>query len=813
MRTRSSEIGLLVGLLMAVGLAGCDNIFSNDNNKNGNGVPPPSGNAMSGDVFGVTSANRLVTFNRAAPALSTAVAITGLMSGETILGIDIRPGGTTPGQLYLLGSTGRLYVVDTTSGVATMKSTLAADPTDTTSPFTTLSGTSYGVNFNPVVDRLRVVSDNGQNLRINVDTGAVTTDGPLNVTGTTRMGVTEAAYTLNFATTCRTTLFYIDTATGTLFNTSDPNNGTLTAVGTLGVTPSSTGGFEISTASDGTNTALAAFNMTSGATLYQIDLTTGAATSKGAITSLNSGEMIRGITTSPPATGPANTVGGVVGVTESGKIISFQATSPQKLCTTAASTGMQAGETILGIDTRPADKMIYALGSSGRIYTLNPTTGALTMKSTLTPATGDAFTALSGTNYGVDFNPVPDRLRIVSDAGQNLRVNVDTGAVTTDTALNPAGSTVVAAAYTNAFAGAGTTSLYGIDSTGDRLVIQGTQTVAGATIPVSPNNGDLTGVGTGLGIGDIQSIAGLDIAGTNNAAIAAVNIMGATTSELHNINLLTGVATKVNTIGGGERVRELTMTAIPTATVFGVTTGNMLVSFVPATPGTFATSVPITGLQGGENVIGADFRPANGKLYAATTGGRVYILNPTTGAVSSPVTLSADAADMTAPFTALMGTNYGVDFNPAADKLRIVSDTGQSLKINVDTGATTTDGNLNPGTPMVNAVAYTSNFAPAPATTKLFDIDLATSTLQQQDPASGTLTPIGALDPALVFTGNAGFDIAGGDDGLVLASLTATGAAQSSLYRVNLKTGATTSLGAIGPAGSPIVHGLAIQLK
>ncbi len=78
----------------------------------------------SGDTFGVTSTGRLVTFDRAAPALDTAIAITGLQSGETVLGIDIRAGGATPGELYALGSTGRVYTVNTTTGVATQKSTL-----------------------------------------------------------------------------------------------------------------------------------------------------------------------------------------------------------------------------------------------------------------------------------------------------------------------------------------------------------------------------------------------------------------------------------------------------------------------------------------------------------------------------------------------------------------------------------------------------------------------------------------------------------------------------------------------------------------
>jgi hypothetical protein len=117
---------------------------------------------------------------------------------------------------------------------------------------------------------------------------------------------------------------------------------------------------------------------------------------------------------------------------------------------------------------------------------------------------------------------------------------------------------------------------------------------------------------------------------------------------------------------------------------------------------------------------------------------------------------------------------------------------------------------------VVFAAGYTSSFAPTPAATKLFDLDLATMSLQQQNPPNdGVLVPIGAFDPtaALTVTNVGEFDIAGGDDGLSLAALQPVSAPQSSLYRVNLKTGALTSLGMLGAAGSPLVSGLAIQLK
>ncbi len=236
-------------------------------------------------------------------------------------------------------------------------------------------------------------------------------------------------------------------------------------------------------------------------------------------------------------------------------------------------------------------------------------------------------------------------------------------------------------------------------------------------------------------------------------------------------------------------------------------------SFKPGTPGTLDTSVAIAGLQGGENVLGIDFRQSNGKLYAATSGGRVYTIDPVSAAATLASTLTPDGTDTTNPFTMLMGTTFGVDFNPVADRLRIVSDAGQSLRINVDTGTVTTDTNLNPGTPQVVAAAYKQSF-PMTTATQLVDIDLATNSLQLQNPPNdGVLTPVGVLDPTLTFTNVAGFDIGGGDDGLSLSALQPTGSTQSVLYKVNLKTGAVTSVSAIGPTGTSLIRALAVRVK
>ncbi|MDQ3627208.1 MAG: DUF4394 domain-containing protein, partial [Verrucomicrobiota bacterium] len=127
-----------------------------------------------------------------------------------------------------------------------------------------------------------------------------------------------------------------------------------------------------------------------------------------------------------------------------------------------------------------------------------------------------------------------------------------------------------------------------------------------------------------------------------------------------------------------------------------ITATNRLLNFDTASPGNITINVPITGLQGGDYVVGIDFRPADGDLYDVANSGGIYRINVASGAASLVSTLTADPADSSSPFTGLSGTSFGVDFNPVVDRLRVVSDTEQNLRINVNTGAVTTDGNLNP---------------------------------------------------------------------------------------------------------------------
>jgi len=515
-------------------------------------------------------------------------------------------------------------------------------------------------------------------------------------------------------------------------------------------------------------------------------------------------------TPAPPP--PTATVGDVVALTASNRLVSFDRATPGTIRSNVLVTGLQSGENLVGIDVRPKDGMLYGVGSTGRLYTLDAATGAATNKSRLVADAADTtepFTALAGASFGVDFNPMADRLRIVSNTGQSLRINVDTGATTTDGSINggAANTAISASAYTNSFAGTGSTTLYGIDSANSTLYTQN-----------PPNDGTLAKpVPLGVAIGAAN---GFDIDARTNMGYMVATVGGA--RNLYGVNLAatSAPATLIGALGVTEDIRGIALRGAAAPVVLGLSDDNRLLGFKIASPNTIDTNVAITGLAGGETLVGIDVRPKDGMLYGLTSTARLVTIDPATGAATVKATLSADAADTTAPYTAMQGTSFAVDFNPAADRLRVISDSGQSLRINVDTGATTTDGNINRAgvAPRVVAAAYT-NSIPNAASTQLFDVDGASSVLALQNPPNdGTLVDVGPL--GVTVAGSGAMDVGGGENGLVLAALRTTAGGPSSLYRVNLSTGAATPVnGAATPAtsvigsGTPGVRDIAIWLR
>jgi len=446
------------------------------------------------NLYALTADAKLLLLNAKNPSSVTSeVAITGLQTGETLLGIDFRP---ATGQLYGIGSTSRIYIIDPKTGISRAVNTTAFTPA--------LNGNSVGFDFNPTVDRIRLITSAGQNLRLNPETGLVAT-ADANINGVANAKTTAAAYTENRAGAASTVLYDIDVANDKLHKQDPPNDGKLVEVGSLGIDADDASGFDISP--DGT--ALAALSVGGSSALYTIDLATGKAAKIG-----NMRTQIVGIAIPTQAVAYA--------VNSSNQLLIFNPLAPGTPVTKAI-TGLQTGEIILGMDMRPVNGQLYGVGNTSRIYTINASSGVATM-------VGTAPIAITfiGMDLGVDFNPFVDRLRILTSAGQNYRVDPLTAVAIVDGNISIPSAVISGAAYTNNFAGAASTVLYDIDSQSDKLYKQD-----------PPNVGTLVEVGA-LGI-NVESANGFDIGGTSGLAYGIFTVGGA--QKIYSVNLATGAAT------------------------------------------------------------------------------------------------------------------------------------------------------------------------------------------------------------------------------------------------------------------------------
>ncbi len=459
--------------------------------------------------YALTNDNRLDKYSTSIPKrMIGSAAVTGLQQGENLLAVDFRP---ATGQLYGLGSTSRIYVINPSSGVARAIGT---------APFTpALSGDITGFDFNPTVDRIRIITSSGQNLRANPETGAiVATDG--NINGQPGAIISGAAYINNSAGVTTTTLYDIDKESNNLYIQNPPNNGTLALVGPLGIDIED-GGFDIA----GTSDAFGLFNVNGRSTLMAINLVTGQA---NVITNYPATVSYRGFAIATKAVAFATDASNNLHIFN--PEIYYNSNNQNQIISKPI-TGLGTGESIVGIDFRPLNGQLYALGSNSNVYTLNTANGAATLVAALT-------TPLSGTSFGFDFNPLVDRIRIVSNSGQNLRFNPNDGALIVDGNLNPGTPFVSAAAYTNNFAGTTSTALLSIDTELDQLVQVN-----------PPNNGTIVPIGAlGINAGEAN---GFDIGGTSGTAYALFRAENNRT-RLFTINISNGQASGRGIIGAAQ---------------------------------------------------------------------------------------------------------------------------------------------------------------------------------------------------------------------------------------------------------------------
>lgn len=261
------------------------------------------------------------------------------------------------------------------------------------------------------------------------------------------------------------------------------------------------------------------------------------------------------------------------GLSSGGFIFTFDSATPGSIASSVAVTGL-GGSTLVGIDIRPADNLLYGVGTGNKVFTINPVTGVasdVTAASFLGTALGGGLGA--GSNFGVDFNPAANRLRVVSDADTNLRLFGT--AETVDAALTyqagdvnfGANPNITSVAYTNPDTNPGTgTTLYGLDTALNTLVRHNT----------APGFQNLETIGA-LGV-DFAAASGFDI-NVAGMAFGAFHDSGAGTSRLYSLNLGTGAATLVGNIGGGHQIVDLAVTPVPEPEAYAAIAGGLLVGF------------------------------------------------------------------------------------------------------------------------------------------------------------------------------------------------------------------------------------------
>jgi hypothetical protein len=495
---------------------------------------------------------------------------------------------------------------------------------------------------------------------------------------------------------------------------------------------------------------------------------------------------------------------------------------------------------VLGYDADPA-----VTGNNAQLYTLDTSTGAAA------PVGAAMRLELGATDrIGFDFNPTVDRIRITSALTQtNYRVNPSTGTALPDgqLAYNPGNATATppvpadansgvtpgigAVAYLNSYIGSTGTTLLDFDELHNGIL----------SVQNPPNDGVLNTQGLvrfqivggnspgNYAVGSPKSID-FDVyynpaTGANEAYLIEVtqaNGQGRSSTNFYSFDLTTRVATQRVTPEGeitvpsvvpfqihdiAARIAPPTQPALVGRELYALAAGN-LVSFDSGNPGIIRSAVSFgAGLTAGQTVVGFDFRPLDGVLYAlgydarvAANNARLYTVNLSTGAltgIGGPITLALGAA----------GSAIGFDFNPTVDRIRVTSASNRAnYRLNPLTGAVVqADGTL---TNDVSAVAYTNNDNDVNTGTTLYGYDQTTNfVVRSTDANAGTYVNQGAGSGITVSSAGVDFDIFTDNSGspatnsgyLVAAP---TGTTADNLYTVDLAAGIVASAGRIGLGGN-----------
>ncbi|MGC7094746.1 DUF4394 domain-containing protein [Amycolatopsis lurida] len=266
------------------------------------------------------------------------------------------------------------------------------------------------------------------------------------------------------------------------------------------------------------------------------------------------------------------------------------------------------------------------------------------------------------------------------------------------------------------------------------------------------------------------------------------------------VTTLVAAAALAAGLSSGSAAGSTDGTASVSLRAFGITSdGRTMATFTTDKPEELNWVRRISGLVGDTSAIGIDFRVQDGKFYAVGNWGGIYTITLPTGNSDVVVTKVSQLTIQ------LHGTTFGVDFNPAADRLRVISDTGQNLRHDLNTGTTVADGMLSSGPggatiTGVTAAAYTNNDLNSSTATTLFDINTISANVAVQSPANnGFLVNTGSLGTTAATNAGADIysDLAGGKTvtNTAFATLLVPPYGDATLFTVDPLTGLATAVG------------------
>lgn len=515
-------------------------------------------------ILGLTTDNKLIAFDAFAPAqiVRGPLDIIGLPAGYTIVGMDVRPSNA---QLYALAynatsGMARLYVLNAMTGTA--------NPVGTADVELELGTGEASVDFNPVVDRIRVVGLNRNNYRLNPITGAIAaTDTDVDyAVGDVNQGVVPevgaAAYTNSYVATETTTLFVYDQGLNVIATQIPPNAGVLNTIGRTTVTfEQSQGRADMDIYFDPVTRANIAYLVTrdtsqAGDALYLVNLSAGSTTLIGSVPA--DIKDIAVVVEQPPVE-PLTGVLLYLLTKTSNRLLTIDSDNPSVIRTLTTIVGVRPGYTIVGLDVRPADLKLYALAynrasTNYQLYTITPGTGAAT------PIGDTTQTMMLGTgDVAFDFNPVVDRIRVISaQTRNNYRLNPNTGAIAATDAMvayspaDPNASVVPqigSAAYSNNYRGTTLTTLFAVDDS------------VGSIVTINPPNAGTIYTIAGNVYVPTQGDKSSDVdfyydSADGNFGFMVLNASPSLNDDLYRVGE-TGAAERVGPIGFGSQIIDL----------------------------------------------------------------------------------------------------------------------------------------------------------------------------------------------------------------------------------------------------------------